>query len=89
MNNRNAQVSVARLTAAIVLVVGLLGAGPRPDFPDAVDHPGPAPADLDYSMGECGVVRDLRFGMLPADAEPQRLPSRHAPVCLAVYRRDR
>jgi hypothetical protein len=33
----------------------------------------------------CGIVKELHFEMLPADAEPRVPPARHSPVCLAVF----
>jgi len=86
VKGRNDRVSLAWLCAVSLGALGLLGTARVPEAGDAL--PDAVPLGLDYALAPglgCSVVKELRFEMLPADAEPRIPPPRHARVCLALY----
>ncbi|HET7812410.1 MAG TPA: hypothetical protein VFL16_17705 [Steroidobacteraceae bacterium] len=84
MHRRNRQVSLAWLGAIALAAFGLLGAGRTGEASGRLE-------DADMHAGRsvgvgCTALKELRFEILPANAEPPVPTTRRTPVCLAVYR---
>jgi hypothetical protein len=82
---------MAWLGATALAAYGLLGPGHTRELPGAwADRYAIALDTVDLDAGRsagfgCTAVKELRFEMLPANADPPPVTSRRTPVCLAVY----
>jgi len=88
VQRRNTQVSPGWLGAAVFGTLGLLGSGPAPEEPAPAAE---VPTALVLEAAQppsfgCRVAKELRFEMLPANADLPLPTPRRTPVCLAVYR---
>jgi len=81
VKGRNGKVSKALLPAALACALAAL----------AAEHSAPPRITNEFvatpvAVSCHSVEREIRFEMLPADAEPEMPAGRGLPVCLAVYR---
>src|SRR4051812_34159426 len=82
----NRQVSLAWLSAALLGAFGLLDTRPAQQPAAPAESPPVLVLDAGQSSGfGCRVMKELRFEMLPANADLPLPTTRRTPVCLAAY----